>query len=119
MRPAPWFFRPGIIEAFMFQRRIVVTGIGAVTPLGNDIETSFSAMLEGKSGVTAISSFDASKHDARIAGTVKNFELSPQIADKKEARRMDFFVQYAMASADMAIKDAGLDLGKVNLERFG
>jgi 3-oxoacyl-[acyl-carrier-protein] synthase II len=103
----------------MFQRRVVVTGIGAVTPLGNDIETSFKAMLEGKSGVGLITAFDASKHDARIAGTVKNFTLSEQLADRKEQRRMDFFVQYAVASADMAIKDAGIDLEKVNRDRFG
>ena len=103
----------------MFQRRVVITGIGAVTPLGNDIETSFKAMLEGKSGVGLISNFDCSKHDARIAGTVKNFELSPQLADKKEIRRMDYFVQYAVASADMAIVDAGIDLSKVDRERFG
>src|SRR5688500_13929142 len=98
----------------MFQRRVVVTGLGAVTPLGNDIETSFKAMLEGKSGVSPITAFDASKHDARISGSVKNFALSEQLADRKEQRRMDFFVQFAMASADMAIKDAGIDLNKVN-----
>jgi 3-oxoacyl-[acyl-carrier-protein] synthase II len=103
----------------MFQRRVVITGVGGVTPLGNDIETSFKAMLEGKSGVGLITSFDASKHDARIAGTIKNFELSPQLADKKEIRRMDYFVQYAVASADMAIRDAGIDLEKTDKERFG
>lgn len=103
----------------MFQRRVVVTGLGAVTPLGNDIETSFRAIVEGKSGVGMITAFDASKHDARIAGTIKNFELSPSLADKKEIRRMDFFVQFAMASAQMAIHDAGIDLDKVNKERFG
>ncbi len=103
----------------MFQRRVVVTGIGAVTPLGNDIETAFKAMLEGKSGVGRITAFDTSGQDAHIGGCIKNFELSPQLADKKEIRRMDFFVQYAIAAADMAIKDAGISLDKVNRERFG
>lgn len=103
----------------MFARRVVITGIGAVTPLGNDIETTFQALLEGKSGVGMITAFDASKHDCHIAATVKNFTLSEQISDRKEQRRMDFFVQYAMASADMALRDSGIDLEKVNRERFG
>ncbi len=103
----------------MFQRRVVITGLGAVTPLGNDIETAFKAMIEGHSGVTTITTFDASAHDARIAGTIKDFSLSDQIADKKEARRMDFFVQYAMAASAMAISDGGVDLDKCDRDRFG
>ncbi len=103
----------------MFQRRIVVTGLGAVTPLGLDVETSFKGLLEGKSGVTVFDRFDMTGYAAKIAGTVKGFELSPSIADKKEARRMDTFVQFAVACADQAIRDSGIDLDKVDRDRFG
>jgi 3-oxoacyl-[acyl-carrier-protein] synthase II len=101
------------------ERRVVVTGLGAVTPLGNDVESSFAAMLEGKSGIGPITRFDASRHSTRIAGEVKGFTLDTAIVDKKDARRMDYFVQYAMAATHEALKDSGLDLGKVDLERMG
>ncbi len=77
-------------------------------------------MLAGKSGIGAITRFDASKHSTRIGGFVKDLVLDPAVADKKDARRMDWFVQFAMASAGQAITDAGFgDLSKVDLERFG
>jgi len=102
------------------RRRVVVTGLGAVTPLGNDVETYFQALLEGRSGVGPITRWDASKHTTHIAGMVKDFELDPSVADKKDARRMDWFVQFAMASTAQALADAGLaDLGGIELERFG
>jgi 3-oxoacyl-[acyl-carrier-protein] synthase II len=100
-------------------RRVVVTGLGAVTPLGNDVETSFQAMLEGKSGIAAITRFDASRHSTRFAGEVKGFTLDPSVVDKKDARRMDYFVQFAMASTSQALADSGIDLSKVDMERFG
>jgi 3-oxoacyl-[acyl-carrier-protein] synthase II len=101
------------------ERRVVVTGLGAITPLGNDVETSFSAMLAGKSGIGAITRFDASKHSTRIAGEVRGFALDTAIVDKKDARRMDYFVQYAMAATHEALRDSGLDLGIENMERMG
>jgi 3-oxoacyl-[acyl-carrier-protein] synthase II len=102
----------------MEKRRVVITGLGAVTPLGNDVESTFSALLEGKSGAGPITAFDATGYDTTFACEVKGFQIDPW-ADKKEARRMDNFVQYGVASAGMALKDAGLDLAKENLERIG
>ncbi|MGH7442265.1 MAG: beta-ketoacyl-ACP synthase II [bacterium] len=102
------------------QRRVVVTGMGVATPLGNDVETYFNALLEGRSGIGPITRWDASRHTTRFAGMVKDFQLAPGIADKKDARRMDWFVQFAMHSADQALNDAGLsDLSKLDLERCG
>ena len=101
------------------RRRVVVTGLGAVTPLGNDVETTFQNLLAGKSGITAITRWDASKHSTRIGGFVKDFALDPAVVDKKDARRMDYFVQFAMAASHMALVDSGIDLAKVDLERFG
>ena len=100
-------------------RRVVVTGLGTVNPLGNDVETSFAAMLAGKSGIGPITRFDASRHSTRIAGELKDFNLDVSVVDKKDARRMDYFVKYAMAAAHEAIVDSGLDLEKIDLERFG
>ena len=101
------------------RRRVVVTGMGAVTPLGNDVETTFKNLLAGKSGIGPITRWDASKHSTRIGGFVKDFVLDPAVADKKDARRMDWFVQFAMSASHMAILDSGVDLAKSDLERFG
>ena len=100
-------------------RRIVITGLGAVTPVGNDVDTTFKNLLEGKNGVGQITSFDASNYGARIAAHVKDFDVLKHGVDKKDARRMDTFVQFAIASADMAIKDSGLDLEKEDREKVG
>src|SRR5688572_25144961 len=102
------------------RRRVVVTGMGAVTPLGNDVETTWKGLLAGKSGIGPITRWDASKHDTRIAGMTKDFSLDPAVVDKKDARRMDWFVQFAMSATHEALVDSGLsDLSKVDLERFG
>jgi 3-oxoacyl-[acyl-carrier-protein] synthase II len=102
------------------RRRVVVTGLGAVTPLGNDVSTTWDGLLAGKSGVAPITRWDASQHSTRIAGMTKDFVLDPAVVDKKDARRMDWFVQFAMAATHEALSDAGLvDLAKVDLERFG
>lgn len=102
------------------RRRVVVTGMGVVSPLGNDVESTWTALLAGKSGIGPITRWDASKHSTRIAGMVKDFNLDPAVVDKKDARRMDWFVQYAMMATHQALVDSGLnDLSKVNLERFG
>lgn len=102
------------------RRRVVVTGMGAVTPLGNDVESTWNGLLAGKSGIAPITRWDASQHSTRIAGMAKDFSLDPAIVDKKDARRMDWFVQFAMKSTHEALNDAGLgDLATVDLERFG
>src|SRR5512138_2615593 len=102
----------------MDRRRVVVTGLGLVSPLGIGVDPSWSAMVAGKSGIGPITLFDASTFPTRIAGEVKNFDPA-QFMDKKEARRNDRFIQFALAAADMAVKDAGLDMSKENPEMVG
>jgi 3-oxoacyl-[acyl-carrier-protein] synthase II len=89
---------------------VVVTGTGLITALGTGTEKSWQAALQGKSGVGPITRFDASKLDARIAAEVKDFAVEQWI-DRKESRRMDLFTQFAVAAAEMAMKDSGLPIG--------
>ncbi len=90
-------------------RRVVVTGLGAVTPVGNDVNTMWNNLINGKSGIALITRFDVSEYSTKIGGEVKNFD--PLIwMDKKDVQRNDLFVHYATASSEMAIKDSGLDL---------
>jgi 3-oxoacyl-[acyl-carrier-protein] synthase II len=98
--------------------RTVITGMGVVTPLGNSIEEFWSALLAGKSGVATITRFDVSDYPTKIAGEVKGFDPSGVI-DKKDARRMDPSEQYAMVASAQAVKDAGLDIGSLDLDRCG
>ncbi|MEN9799726.1 MAG: Beta-ketoacyl-acyl carrier protein synthase [Pseudomonadota bacterium] len=91
-------------------RRVVVTGTGLITALGTGVEKNWQALVQGKSGIGIISKWDASKLDTRIAGEVKDF-AAEQFMDRKEARRMDPFAQYAVAAAEMAMKDSGLPVG--------
>src|SRR6266513_3260587 len=110
----------------MATRRVVVTGLGALTPVGNTAEELWSALKQARSGVGPITKFDATtknvqgefEYATRIAGEVKNFDPL-QYVDKKEARRLDPFLQYAMACGVMAVDDAGLDTSKVDGTRFG
>ncbi len=106
--------------------RVVVTGLGALTPVGNTVEEFWAALVEGKSGVGPITKFDAEAKTAsgefqfptRIAGEVRNFDELKYV-DKKEARRLDPYLKYAMACAVMAVEDSGLDTSKVDATRFG
>jgi 3-oxoacyl-[acyl-carrier-protein] synthase II len=98
--------------------RVVITGMGLVTPVGNALDEFWNALLEGKSGIGPITRFDASEYPARIAAEVKEFDPS-QYMDKKEARRMDLSEQYAMAATEQAIKDSGIDVDSVDLDRCG
>jgi 3-oxoacyl-[acyl-carrier-protein] synthase II len=91
-------------------RRVVITGTGLITALGTGTEKNWQAMLAGKSGIAPITRFDVAKLDTRFAGEVKDFEPE-QFIDKREVRRMDLFAQYALAAADMAMKDSGLPIG--------
>lgn len=99
-------------------KRVVLTGFGAVTPLGIGKDVFWDALLEGKSGVGYITRFDASEHDTKIAAEVKDFDPTV-FMEKKEAKRMDLFAQYAVAGTKMALDDAGIDLSKVNTDRAG
>jgi 3-oxoacyl-[acyl-carrier-protein] synthase II len=106
--------------------RVVVTGLGALTPVGNTVEEFWSALMDGKSGIGPISKFDAEaktpsgefQFATRIAGEIRNFDELKYV-DKKEARRLDPYLKYAMACAVMAVEDSGLDSGKVDSTRFG
>jgi len=102
----------------MKKRRVVVTGLGAVTPIGNTASEFWNALLEGKNGVELITKFDTSKFDTKFAAEVKNFDPLLYI-DKKAVRRIDPFAQYALAAAEQAIVDSKLNLEKVDRERFG
>jgi 3-oxoacyl-[acyl-carrier-protein] synthase II len=100
------------------RRRVVVTGLGAVSPVGNDVATTWQALLAGRSGIGPITRFDASGLSCRIAGEVKNFELAGYISPK-EARRMDVFIHYGIAASVQAIKDSGIEISDANRERIG
>lgn len=99
-------------------KRIVVTGMGTVTPVGNNVADFWSSLQAGRSGIDTITLFDASEYPSRIAGEVKDIDFSNYVA-AKEINRTDRFILFAMAAADEAIRDSGLDLNAVNLERCG
>ncbi len=102
----------------MNNRRVVITGLGALTPIGNTVKEYWEGLISGKSGAGLITRFDTTGHTTKFACEVKNFDPLTFI-DKKELRRMDPFTHYAVATAVMALEDSKLDLSKVNLERFG
>ena len=102
----------------MSSRRVVITGLGALTPIGNDVNTMWNNMLEGMGGAAPITKFDSDKFDTKFACEVKDFDEEKYL-NKKEARRMDLFTQYAIATATMAMDDSKIDLEAVDRERFG
>ncbi|MCE8001478.1 beta-ketoacyl-ACP synthase II [Halomonas sp. MCCC 1A11081] len=99
-------------------RRVVVTGLGLVTPVGNTVKESWANILAGKSGIAPIEHFDASSFNTRFGGSVKNFDISPYL-NPKDARKMDLFIQYGVAAGAQAISDAGLVCSEENAERIG
>ena len=99
-------------------KRVVVTGLGALSPLGNSAEETWKNMLNGVSGAGPITHFDASMFKTQFACEVKDFKVTDFI-DRKEARKMDLYTQYAIASAQMAVTDSGIDLETVNKNRIG
>ena len=99
-------------------KRVVVTGLGAVTPLGNTPEETWESLLAGKSGAAPITHFDASLFKTQFACEVKNLNVNDYI-DRKEARKLDRYTQLAMISAMQGVKDSGLDLEKEDLNRIG
>ncbi|MCB5187458.1 beta-ketoacyl-ACP synthase II [Methylobacillus caricis] len=102
----------------MSKRRVVVTGLGVVSPVGIGVQSSWANLVAGKSGITNITKFDASAFSSQIAGEVKGFDVS-QYLPAKEARRMDIFIQYGMAAAIEAVKDSGIVVTEENAERIG
>ena len=99
-------------------KRVVVTGLGALTPIGNDINSYWDGLVSGKSGADFITYFDISKFKTQFACELKNFDALDYF-DRKEARKMDRFAQYAIVCSDEAIKDSGLDLDKIDKTRAG
>ncbi|MBM3321469.1 MAG: beta-ketoacyl-ACP synthase II [Candidatus Eisenbacteria bacterium] len=100
------------------EARVVVTGLGAVSPVGNDATTMWEALVAGKNGVGPITRFDASGFDVRFAAEVKDFDGTKYVPPK-ELRRMDRYTQFAIAAADQAVQDAGIDTARVDGDRFG
>ena len=102
----------------MSKRRVVITGLGILSPLGNDLASSWDGVVAGRSGIGPITHFDASSFATRIAGEVKGFDPSPWIAPK-DIKKMDPFVHYGVAAAMMAIRDADLEIAEADAERIG
>ncbi len=102
----------------MSKRRVVVTGMGIVSPLGNDLASSWDGIVNGRSGIGPVTHFDASAMTTRIAGQVKDFDSSPWIS-AKDAKKMDEFIHYGVAASFMAIRDAGLTIDDSNADRIG
>ncbi|MGG3196486.1 beta-ketoacyl-ACP synthase II [Priestia aryabhattai] len=98
--------------------RVVITGMGVVSPIGNDIRTFWNNLIKGESGISSIDIFDTADHKAKIAGVVRDFDAD-EILGKKEARRLDRFSQFALAAAEQAWSDSKLDLNDINPERLG
>ena len=100
------------------KRRVVVTGLGVISPVGNDVPSAWSALLAGRSGVGPITRFDASALHCRIAGEVKGFDVA-SVMSAKEARRLDTFIHYGVAAATEALHDCGLEVTDANRDRIG
>ncbi|HSJ09497.1 MAG TPA: beta-ketoacyl-ACP synthase II, partial [Longimicrobiales bacterium] len=102
------------------RRRVVITGMGLITPVGNDVPSTWNALLEGKGGVGPITQFDTTDHDVRFAAEVKGFEVEKYF-ERKEAKRMDRFAQFAVAASQEAVQQAGLDQqpAGVDFDRVG
>ncbi|MBG6241817.1 MAG: beta-ketoacyl-ACP synthase II [Candidatus Symbiopectobacterium sp. Dall1.0] len=102
----------------MSKRRVVVTGLGMLTPVGNTVESTWSALLAGQSGISLIDHFDTTAYATRFAGLVKDFN-SEDFISRKEARKMDAFIQYGIAAGINAMRDSGIDVTEENATRFG
>ncbi len=99
-------------------RRVVITGLGLLTPVGNDVETTWEALKNGKSGIDKIEHFDTTEFSTRFGGSIKGFDSTHYI-DKREARRLDAFIQYGLVAGIQAVQDAGLEATGLNPERIG
>ena len=103
----------------MGKRRVVITGMGMLSPLGNDVATCWQGVLEGRSGISEIDRFDASEYNTRIGGAVRNLDIAPFLS-AKDARKLDAFIQYGLIAAQQAVDDSGLDgFEDLNRDRAG
>lgn len=102
----------------MSNRRVVVTGLGIVSPVGNNLKQAWDSIIAGKSGVIAIDKFDTTDFSAKIAATVKDFDAT-SVIPAKELKKMDTFIHYGLFAADEALKDSGLEITEANAERVG
>ena len=100
------------------RRRVVVTGLGLISPVGNDVDSAWNNLLQGKSGIATISKFDSSGLSVHFAGEVKNFNIEDYIS-AKEARHMDTFIHFGIAAGTQAFKDSGIEVTEANSERIG
>ncbi|NER40524.1 hypothetical protein G3M54_04855 [Bacillus megaterium NBRC 15308 = ATCC 14581] len=98
--------------------RVVITGMGVVSPIGNNIRTFWNNLIKGESGISSIDTFDITDHKVKIAGIVRDFD-GDKVLGKKEARRLDRFSQFALAAAEQAWEDSKLDLNHIDPERLG
>ncbi len=103
----------------MSERRVVITGIGVVSPVGNDLETFWESLKAGRSGISRYQAFDSEKFDSKIAGEVKGFDPAPFYKTPKDVRRTDRYTHFAVAAAKMSLNDSGLDLGAIDRDRIG
>jgi 3-oxoacyl-[acyl-carrier-protein] synthase II len=103
----------------MSYRRVVVTGIGVISPIGNDLKTFWENLTTGKSGIRRITHFDPADHDCQIAGEVPQFDPTLYFKNPKDIRRSDRYTQFAMAAAKLALENSGIDLNAVDRTRFG
>ncbi|WP_294615992.1 beta-ketoacyl-ACP synthase II [uncultured Gilliamella sp.] len=103
----------------MSKRRVVVTGMGMISPVGNTVESTWQALLAGQSGVELIEHFDTAPFATRFAAMVKNFNSEDYNITRKDARKMDYFIQYGIAAGIQAMQDAGIDINEENAERIG
>ncbi|OAT83166.1 beta-ketoacyl-[acyl-carrier-protein] synthase II [Bacillus sp. MKU004] len=102
----------------MSEKRVVITGLGAVTPLGNDVQSTWSGILEGKTGIGPLTRLNADDYPAKVAAELKDFDIE-QYVERKEARKMDRFTHYAVAASMMAVKDAKMEINDENAHRVG
>ena len=103
----------------MTDRRVVVTGMGVVTPIGNNLESFWSNLISGQCGIGPITQFDVSAYDTKIAGEVKNFDPTGAFPSPKEIRRTDRFTQMGVYAGHQALLDSGMDLSKLNTDEIG
>ncbi len=103
----------------MSERRVVITGIGVVSPLGNDLETFWAGLKAGRSGIAPITAFDTTEFDCKIAGEVRDYDPTPFYKTPKDVRRTDRYTRLAVGAAKMALDHSGLDLQAIDLDRIG
>jgi len=101
------------------ERRVVVTGLGVVTPLGHQVDAFWNNLLAGQCGIARIARFDSSKFDCQIAAEVKNFDPAPAFPAPKELRRTDRFSHFGIHAGSQALRDSGLDLNSINRDEVG